>query len=815
MDSAILVANAPATGQGIWTLQSGSAYITNMNIAASPVKAMGSGENIFRWTITYMGCSSSDEMAINNDFMAANAGIDKILCANETVLEANDPGYGTGTWTLIGGTGSDISNSHMPNATIQNLAYGTNTFRWTVTKSTCSSFDEVSIINNLPTPSFAGEDMYLCDNKTSLMAGSVMQGQGTWTVLSGAGSFGDIHSSNTAVTGLETGSNIFRWTTQKAGCVSADEVVINNNQPVNIYAGLDQVLCDDSTALYAGMPVNGSGSWSVISGSSTFADDRLFNTTVTHLGNGQNTLKWLVANTGCSESDTVVITNNLPTRAIAGSDFAVCNSMGSLNANSPLFGTGEWSLINGAGVIGNTLSSQTAITDLSLGNNTLRWTITNRNCVSIDEMIIVNNSPTVAMAGPDFETCGPSAVLFANSPMVGSGHWQVISGMADIADSLGYNTTVDKMSFGPNTLRWTTENGTCLTFDDIVITNNLAFVNAGADKSVYEDNTVLSGNNPELGTGKWVLVAGSGTTGTPASYTTAVNALAPGLNTFEWTIKNGSCTAHDAVTINFKIMPKVSFIPDITKGCPSLTVSFVNATQYGTTYLWDLGDGNTSPDVNISHTYNVAGNYHVKLTAFGPDNRNVTRDTVIIVHRPPVADFQFAPDTAFINRPLRCYNYSFGATSYNWDFGDNTHSDEASPVHKFETGGEFSITLIAASENQCTDTVTYTVFVSEDGKLIFPNAFTPNLEGPGDGSYADNDRSNDVFHPYAEGIAEYALEIYSRWGVLLFESKDVNAGWDGYYKGKLMSKDVYVWRARGKFISGSEFMKTGSVLLVK
>ncbi len=98
----------------------------------------------------------------------------KSLCANETILEANDPGYGTGTWTLIGGMGASISDSHIPNATIQNLAYGTNTFRWTVTKNTCTSFDEVSIINNMPTPSFAGEDMYLCDNKVSLRAGSVL-----------------------------------------------------------------------------------------------------------------------------------------------------------------------------------------------------------------------------------------------------------------------------------------------------------------------------------------------------------------------------------------------------------------------------------------------------------------------------------------------------------------------------------------------------------------------------------------------------------------------------------------------------------------
>jgi gliding motility-associated-like protein len=428
---------------------------------------------------------------------------------------------------------------------------------------------------------------------------------------------------------------------------------------------------------------------------------------------------------------------------------------------------------------------------------------------------VVNNSPTIADAGTDAEVCGESAILFANSPAVGTGYWEVISGKGDFTDSLNFNTTINGLIFGENTLRWTTRNGECVSDDDIVITNNLASVYAGEDMIVYEPVAALTGNNHEGGNGEWLLVAGNGSISEPDNFMTTVNNLGAGVNTFEWTITLGSCVARDQVMVSYKVMPKIGFIPDRTEGCPGLTVAFANTTQYGTTYLWDLGDGIISDKVNVTHTYDYPGSFVVRLTAFGPDNREVSSDTIITVHRPPVADFQFAPDTAFVNKPMRCYDYSYGASVYTWDFGDNQTSPEVNPMHYYENSGEYIITLTVASAEGCTDTVSAVIYVAEDGNIIFPNAFTPDPGGPSGGIYSENDRSNDVFHPYHENIADYRLEIYSRWGILLFESTDVNIGWDGYYNGKLLAKDVYVWKATGRYVSGSEFFKTGNVLLIK
>ncbi len=815
-DTIVLSGNAPVTGSGTWSLQSGNALFDDIHAPGTMARNMGAGENIFRWTISYLECSSYDEVTVSNDFVLSNAGADRVICGDRINLEANDPGYSEGTWTIIGGaTGANILNPDMPNSEVTNLAQGANVLRWTISKNSCMSYDEVIITNNNPTRAFAGEDIFLCVDETALRATPVTAGTGTWTILSGSGTFSDIHDPAAVISNLGIGNNVLRWTSENAGCISTDEVIVGNSLPLNVYSGLDQVLCKDSTVLYANPPAQGSGLWSVLSGSAGFADPLRYNTSVTKLGNGQNLLKWTVSTTGCSVSDTVSITNNLPSTAIAGSDFAVCNSTGTLSANTPQYGTGAWSLISGAANFMYPAQARTVVENLALGTNVFQWTITNQNCSSSDQIVVQNNSPTVADAGDNVEVCETTALLYANSPVVGTGYWMVMSGTGDFVDSLNFNTTVNGLNFGENTFRWTTKNGNCYTIDETIITNNLAAVYAGEDQVVYESTATLSGNNPEFGTGSWALVAGAGTIAIPGAFSTQAENLGAGLNTFSWSIVNGSCTATDQVVIHYKVMPRVGFSVDATEGCPGTTLHFINSTQYGTTYLWDLGDGSTSNDVNPSHTYYVADKYLVKLTAYGPDNRYVTADTIITIYQKPIAHFQYAPDTAFVNKPVRYYNDSYGnASQYIWDFGDNETSDEENPLHYYRNSGNYAITLIITTNYGCSDTTYQNIFVADDGVILFPNAFTPNLDGPNGGVYDENNRSNDVFHPYHENVSEFHMEIYSRWGVLLFETDDINIGWDGYYKGKLLAKDVYVWKASGKYISGSDFLKTGTLLLL-
>ena len=72
------------------------------------------------------------------------------------------------------------------------------------------------------------------------------------------------------------------------------------------------------------------------------------------------------------------------------------------------------------------------------------------------------------------------------------------------------------------------------------------------------------------------------------------------------------------------------------------------------------------------------------------------------------------------------------------------------------------------------------VTVIGKGQVIYPNAFAPNVSGPTGGWYNPNDKSNEIFFPYHDGVIEFELFIYNRWGELVFETTDINQGWDGW-----------------------------------
>jgi gliding motility-associated-like protein len=74
---------------------------------------------------------------------------------------------------------------------------------------------------------------------------------------------------------------------------------------------------------------------------------------------------------------------------------------------------------------------------------------------------------------------------------------------------------------------------------------------------------------------------------------------------------------------------------------------------------------------------------------------------------------------------------------------------------------------------------------------------------------------NSVFKPVYRDVDSYTLQIFNRWGELVFESHDVNEGWDGTYKGRLAPQAVYVWKATGTFVSGIGFNEKGNVMLVR
>jgi gliding motility-associated-like protein len=140
-----------------------------------------------------------------------------------------------------------------------------------------------------------------------------------------------------------------------------------------------------------------------------------------------------------------------------------------------------------------------------------------------------------------------------------------------------------------------------------------------------------------------------------------------------------------------------------------------------------------------------------------------------------------------------------GASNYAWDFGDNTTSSEVNPTHIFAANGSsYEVTLVATSSFGCSSSLSLTIGYEEGLIYYVPNSFTP-----------DGDQFNQVFLPiFSSGLdsESYRLRIYNRWGEIIFESHDVQEGWDGTYPydNGVVQDGIYTWRIDFKLKNNDE-----------
>ncbi|HOY94471.1 MAG TPA: T9SS type A sorting domain-containing protein [Catalimonadaceae bacterium] len=626
---ATLAGNTATFGIGQWSLVSGTGTITSPTSPTSTVTGLGTGLNVFRWTITNGNCPPSFDDVVVTRVPApsvAFAGTDQNICTNSATLAATTPSIGNGLWTLVSGSGQ-IQDVFNPQTQVTGLGTGANTFRWTISNSPCAASTDEVIINSTTNAvaAVAGQDQVLCSESTQLSGNNAGTGTGTWTVVSGSGTFTNANSPTTQVTALGAGMNVFRWTIINGTCpTSSDDVNVERINSVSLsIAGIDQNLCTSTATLSGNVPQAGTGLWTLVSGTGTITNPSDPNTTVTGLGNGANVFRWTITNIPCAASaDEVVISTTLSAvTANAGTDQTVCGSVSQLIGNNPGTGTGVWALVSGSGNITNPNGSLTSVTGLGAGVNVFSWTVTSGVCQpSVDQVqITVVNNPVAANAGNDQTICGSSATLTGNTPTQGTGSWSLVSGSGTIANLTSASTTVIGLGNGANIFRWTISNAPCApTFDEIIINATPGNVTAlaGADKTICGSSTFLNATAPVTGFGVWSLVSGSGTIAQPGNPVSEVTNLGSGVNTFAWTVTSGSCTASDLVQVT-KEINTLDLGPD-SLACIGTSV-VLNAGTGFADYSWF--DNSGTPTVTVG----ASGQYWVQVLS---NNGCTFRDTI-------------------------------------------------------------------------------------------------------------------------------------------------------------------------------------------
>jgi gliding motility-associated-like protein len=332
-----------------------------------------------------------------------------------------------------------------------------------------------------------------------------------------------------------------------------------------------------------------------------------------------------------------------------------------------------------------------------------------------------------------------------------------------------------------------------------------------------------------IGTSTTLSAAGvSGGDGTytyswmPGSLTGSPVTVSPTVSTiYILTISDGcttlSVTSPVPVNVQPKPVPKFSIDPYTT--CVPTCVTFTDLTTISSgTYspTWSI-DG-TIIGSSPSYCFGTSGLHTVSLletSTPGGCKDSISKIDSILVYDVPVADFTYGPQPASINYPTITFtDASTNATGWSWNFADSLYnpgtniSNLPSPDHTYSEAGTYCVDLIVTNSPACRDTVENCLVIEPDFTFYIPNSFTPNRNG-----------LNDEFYPKGLNINldKYEMQIYDRWGNLVFRTTDFNEHWKGNAKGstEIVEEDVYVYIITVKDKVGERHQYIGHVTIVK
>ena len=279
--------------------------------------------------------------------------------------------------------------------------------------------------------------------------------------------------------------------------------------------------------------------------------------------------------------------------------------------------------------------------------------------------------------------------------------------------------------------------------------------------------------------------------------------------------------AEECLTITFPtpIIPIV--IPDDPKKCLPGNFIFSNTSTNGVeiaTMDYTFSNGfvfSTSNLNSLSATFPYAGTYSVDLFVTSIYGCNYTSQIMDIIEVTPlpIAGFTISKNPAtWFETTIQTNDVSFGNISnYTWTSEGSTNivnnGDNAFISYPEGITGTYEINLIVTDTEGCLDTAMMTLEIIPDIIFYAPNSFTP-----------DDDEHNQSWLFYIEGIdnANFKLEIYNRWGEVIWETNDVKAEWDGHYNGVKVQAGIYSWIASFKSLDNDDkTVRTGQINVIR
>ncbi len=278
---------------------------------------------------------------------------------------------------------------------------------------------------------------------------------------------------------------------------------------------------------------------------------------------------------------------------------------------------------------------------------------------------------------------------------------------------------------------------------------------------------------------------------------------------------NNGCQDTETVRIIYAPAPQsVSIVQNTEGGCNPTPIIFTNnSTPISADYdiLWDFGDGNTSTEISPTHIYEEPGIFSVSLSIESPLGCEVDAEypDLIEILESPEADFSLMPEElSSANPTVQVNDRSFNAIDWFYNFNNQGTSTTANPSFTFRDTGQQQIIQIVTALSGCMDTSIQFIDVIPFVQWFMPNAFTPTRDGV-----------NDIFigNGSLEGATNFNFTIWNRWGELVFETSNINEGWNGRKgnAGRDSPAGVYLYALSYRTPRGEKVQMEGFATLIR
>ena len=421
------------------------------------------------------------------------------------------------------------------------------------------------------------------------------------------------------------------------------------------------------------------------------------------------------------------------------------------------------------------------------GNYSIQLTVTTQfGCIStltLTDTVKVYQSPIIQVTG-DEEACVPAKVNFDAQIKKGdlanlTWKWNFGNGQTAAIQhpsAITYNTD----GLYPVSVVATDSHGCS---DSVVRSINihpLPNTNAGADVMICKGSSV-----------KLQATGADGYTWTASPDLSCIECsdpIAKPMDTIRFVvtgINQFGCARKDTIQVNVRQPFTLSVNPGDTI-CAGETVHLrASGTDL---YQW-------SPSIGVDNTMAAFTTAKPLTTTtyqvIAKDKDNCFTDTAsVYVKVWPVPTVNVTPDqTIIVGTSVRMKaTASADVVSYNWTPAYNLSCYNcAEPDAKPKQDTKYTVEV--KNDGGCKNRAALTVYVTcNNGNVFVPNTFSPNGDG-----------TNDIFYPRGVGIDRIkSLKVFNRWGEIVFErlnfkANDPSAGWNGTYKGQVLTGDVYIY----------------------